>query len=183
MSRSDDVRARGTPGTGRLGAAARAVGAFDERTGPVDAIVQVPPPELAVYPGAQLLYAAEDSAAIANGTNVVVCELEVPPGNVAVINSYIIFGVNLVVGLDATFTLEVNGGPVMGGRRRLPPQNAAAASIAWGPGEVLWRIPDGARIAVRIAVAAGGPADLGAQLGGWQYPTTIADRYGAAWRA
>lgn len=145
-------------------------------------VVQVPPPELALYPEAQSIYDDGSSAGLANGTSTVIASIQLTAANVGVINSFIIYGVNVVAGLIATWTVRVNTVPLTGASRTLPQQTAAAASIAWGPDEILWRIEQGALIDVLVSVVAGGPAELGAQIAGWQHPTPTRDRYAHAWR-
>lgn len=147
---------------------------------PLTSSVQFPPPELAAYPSASMVY-GDGSATIANGASAAVGAIRLSEANVGVINSLIIYGVNIVLGLVASWVLRVNEAGVAGGRRVLPPQTAAAASIAWGPSEVLWRIPQGALVDIFITVTAGGPAELGASFSGWEYPVPIGDRFSAVW--
>jgi hypothetical protein len=168
---------------GRPGSATRGRPGVSGRPEPAPpaTFIQIPPPELAMYPAATSLY-GEGDATIANGASSTVVTLQLPNGQVGVINSWIIYGVNLVTGLDAAFELLISGAVVPGGRRAIPPQNAAAGSIGWGPDEILFRIPDGGTVEVRISVTAGGPLQLGAQVSGWQYPGVVGDRFSAPWR-
>lgn len=148
---------------------------------PPQTVVQIPPPELAMYPSSLSVY-AEGNATIANGANATPVDFALPAGQVGVINSWILYGVNLVVGLVATWELRFNGSVVRGGTRTINPQNAASGAIGWGPDEILFRIPNAGQVQVVISVTAGGPMQLGTQVSGWQYPENLDDRFSDAWR-
>jgi len=105
--------------------------------------VQFPPPDLVVYPSGSDLYAEGTSLAIANGTSGTVATFALGQANVGVINSWIIYGNNLTAALVATWQLIINGSTPAGGTRRVPPQTSAFGAIAWGPTEILFRLPVG----------------------------------------
>lgn len=149
--------------------------------GPPASVVQFPPPELALYPAASNIYGEGNQAGIANGTTAVVAVVQLAGANVGVVNSLIIFGNNVTAALVATWTFRVNGSGLPGSTRRLPSQTSSFGAISWGPDEVLFRLPQGAILDVLISVTAGGPAELGAQFSGWEYPLTIQDRFGSVW--
>lgn len=179
-----DVLARHNPAAARAGRASvaqRAIGA-PARPAVPRAIIQLPPPELVQYPGAVDIYGA-GTATIANGASATLATVTLPNGIEGVIRSLIFSGNNVVVGLDYSFSVRINLGPVPGFTAvEIPPQNAATGILSLGPDEVLIRIPEGATVAIVAAVVAGGPADLSAQFHGWMYSTELAARFAPVWR-
>lgn len=145
-------------------------------------MIQLPPPELAVYPDAVPLYQEGRAAAVATGASATLCAYELAPGQCAVVNSFLAGAVNLTTGMQIKYALRINGAPWPGMTRSLPQQNAAAGFITWGPDEVLIWVPSGALIEVVATVVAGGPVDLSAQFAGWEYPQAVRDRYLQVWR-
>lgn len=142
--------------------------------------IAVPPPELVQYPEAAALFLG-GSQSIATGTVATVAQLGLAQGDVAVIRSIVLSGVNTTTALIARWRLVVNGGTVEGFDRAMPPQNSASAVEGWGPDEVLVRVSAGGVITLEIEVIAGGPITLGMQAGGWRYPFTLRDRYRDVW--
>lgn len=180
----DDIRAfpGRRPGTGTLSRAQRQIDLPESLARPAPAaLIQLPPPELVQYPQAVSIYGSGQATGLANGTSTELFRIEVPGGMVGVIRSFALNGVNLVVALDASFSILINGGPVPGWTRSMPPQTSVAAGIAWNPDECLIRIPDGAIVSVNANVTAGGPADLGAAIAGWIYPVSVQNRYLSVW--
>jgi len=175
-----DIVARGRARRAGGGATARTLGLTPGQVAPAQTIITLPPPELVLFPGGQMIY-GEGRATVANSATAVLATIQLPEATVAVINSLIIGGVNVVTGLVATWAVRENEAPIPGLTRSLPPQNAAAAFVGWGPDEILARIGAGSRIDLLVSVTAGGPVDVTGQLSGWQYPATTRDRYAASW--
>jgi len=180
-----DIAVRGAPDRGALrrGAGMRVpppAGPAGQLPRP--ASVQIPPPELVVYPEAQNLAQSGTATGLATGATSVLASFQLGQGQVAVVNTLVISAVNLTTAQDIAYALRVAGSPVPGfAPRRIPPQNSAFGVIGWGPQEMLVWVPEGALIELVATVLAGGPADPSGQFSGWEYPRTLREQYRPAW--
>lgn len=144
--------------------------------------ISVPPPEIVQYPEAAALF-LDGVASIAPTTLAVVATHTLAQGDVGVIRSIVLFGVNLTTAVNARWRVVVNGGVVEGYDRAIAAQNSASAVEGWGPDEVLIRLSPGATVELVIEViAAPAPLTLGMQAAGWAHPFTLRDRYADAWK-
>lgn len=139
------------------------------------------PPEEIQYPQSSDLYLQGESAAVATGTTVQVATFTLPAGTVGVLRSIMLYARSFTPAAQCDWTVRVNGGAVEGWTRRIPPQNSVYAAVAYGPDEVLIRLPASAVVELLVGVVAGGPLALGMQAAGWYYPATLGERYAAAW--
>lgn len=180
-----DIMVRGVPDRGGLrgGAGLRAAAPPGEQDPARPTVVSVPPPELAVYDVAEPLSAQGTSTGLATGSSAVLAVFQLSANQVAVVNSIFIAAVNLTTAMQIDFFLRINQAPAPGfAPRRIPRQNAAFGVIGWDPSEILYWIPDGARIDIFATVVAGGPVDVEGQFSGWQYPADLRRAHLPSWR-
>lgn len=134
-------------------------------------------PEERPIPGATLFTVQGQFTTVAAQSNVAIpnCTIQIPPGNLARLESITFVVDNLLLSSQITFTVRQNNAPITGFSNVGVIPGVVAQKI--DNYSVFYRVPLGALLSVVFTNTDGGSYLVGAALSGWYWPETTGQLY------
>lgn len=149
----------------------------------MERVAQVPMPEIFPHPEARDLLANGGALALNLAAGpVVLCQVQLPSGSVAVVRDLNIQVNNMIGTTNVRFRLRQAGSIILGwGDMTIAPRIAASVTASSLPESTLIRIGEGALLTLEAQVLDAGAYDVYGSFHGWQYSTALEQRFRKVW--